>query len=208
MALISKIPCLRGRGALRYRAQSPTALYGWWGCPSSLRSSEIGALEPGGGKRGHSTRRIRKHFRRARNRPGGPIGPSRKGAARCNMAGGSRARMQPVLCATKTEYAMPFLRWFTKKRSNGRCPTPVYFRVRDSAGKLAQKVTVQGTWAPSGKGFASTPLVVDGLFMLPWRAAEKAVNLTIQVADTAHDLVVHRNRPDPNRAIEVELAKT
>jgi hypothetical protein len=82
---------------------------------------------------------------------------------------------------------------------------PVLMRVSDARGKPCSAVRIDGVWRPSGHRFSVTPMVADGLCLLPWRGEERRLEATVVAGERRCELALERDRREPHRAHDVRL---
>jgi hypothetical protein len=83
---------------------------------------------------------------------------------------------------------------------------PVLIRVRDPRGRPCSSVRIEGVWLPSGRSFTTTPIVADGLCVLPWAGRERRLEAVLLSEGARAEIALDRDQREPHRAHDVRLA--
>ncbi|MCA9595310.1 MAG: hypothetical protein KC776_18455 [Myxococcales bacterium] len=82
---------------------------------------------------------------------------------------------------------------------------PFALRVSDAHGRPVKRVDLEGQWLPSGRPFRATPIVADGLCVIPWSGDDRVLQVQVRSGAGSGELTVERDREEPHRALGVRL---
>lgn len=93
---------------------------------------------------------------------------------------------------------------FRGRRAGG---FPLVLRVMDARGKPCRRVRIDGTWLPSGRSFSATPMVADGLCLVPWAFGAARLEATVTTEAGSGALSARRALRAPHPALELRLGQ-